>query len=246
MATGEGSVDRKRAPYSDFASEQATVALMVEQTFVFADLAGFTALTEAHGDETAADLATDFSERVRVLVAGVGGGEQKLIGDAVMVRVGSAAAAIELGLGIIDRVCAAPGFPVVRIGMNTGSATRRDGDWFGSAVNVAARVSAAAAGHEVLLTESTRIAAGELADVDLVAAGSRSFKNVGAPVKLYRARRRGEGDHLPEVDPVCRMAVARERAAGSLAFDGSEYLFCSLACARSFAAEPERYARASG
>lgn len=39
-------------------------------TFVFADLAGFTALTEAHGDEHAADLATDIYTRVRERLAG--------------------------------------------------------------------------------------------------------------------------------------------------------------------------------
>ena len=36
-----------------------------EQTFLFADLAGFTALTEAHGDQEAAKLAADFSESLR-------------------------------------------------------------------------------------------------------------------------------------------------------------------------------------
>jgi class 3 adenylate cyclase len=46
--------------------------------------------------------------------------------------------------------------------MHTGPAVERDGDWFGATVNLAARVSAAAAGGETLLTETTRTAAGEV------------------------------------------------------------------------------------
>ena len=55
-------------------------------TFLFADIAGYTALTEAHGDEEAADLARDFCRAVTRLVAADDGQLGKTIGDAVMVR----------------------------------------------------------------------------------------------------------------------------------------------------------------
>ena len=42
-------------------------------------------------------------------------------------------------------------------------------------------------------------------------------------------------------DPVCRMAVDPDRAAGRLMHDGTAYFFCTLACAGEFAREPERY-----
>jgi adenylate cyclase len=77
-------------------------------TFVFADLAGFTALTEAHGDEQAAELAADFCDTVRELLPEYGAEEVKTIGDAVMLRCDEPGAAVELGLRLVDEVGARP------------------------------------------------------------------------------------------------------------------------------------------
>ena len=57
----------------------------VEATFVFADIAGFTALTQAHGDEAAAALVSDFAAAVREELPARGGRQVKVIGDAVAV-----------------------------------------------------------------------------------------------------------------------------------------------------------------
>jgi class 3 adenylate cyclase len=108
------------------------------QTFLFADLSGFTALTEAHGDEQAADLVGGFCVAVRRLLAAHQAQEVKTIGDALMLRAGDAAAAIRLGLRIVHDVGAQHGFPQVRVGMHTGPAVERGGDWFGATVNLAA------------------------------------------------------------------------------------------------------------
>jgi hypothetical protein len=75
-----------------------------------------------------------------------------------MLRTADAAAAIRLGLCIVHDVGARHGFPLVRVGMHTGPAVERGGDWFGATVNLAARVSAAAGGGEALLTEATKAA----------------------------------------------------------------------------------------
>src|SRR5438132_13661274 len=88
------------------------------------------------------------------------------------------------GLRIVEDVGSRHYFPVVRVGMHTGAAVERAGDWFGAAVNLAARVSAAAGGSEVLLTAATRHAAGTLPGVELHARGRRSFKNVAEQVEI--------------------------------------------------------------
>lgn len=167
----------------------------------------------------------------------------KTIGDALMIRGEDAAEAIKLGLEIVHEVGGQHGFPAVRAGMHTGPATERDGDWFGATVNLAARVAGEAPGGEVLLTEATRAAAGEGHNFALRARGRVHLRNVREPVFLFGALRRGvvSTGGLP-LDPVCRMAVDPETAAGSLQHNGTVYVFCSLECARSFAAEPERYA----
>lgn len=212
------------------------------QTFLFADLSGFTALTEAHGDDRAADLVGGFCADVRRVLAEYEAHEVKAIGDALMLRTLDSVAAIRLGLSIVHDVGAQHGFPLVRVGMHTGPAVERDGDWFGATVNLAARVSAATAGGEALLTEATRTAAGEVEGMELRERGRWSFRNVGGLVNIYAAIRQGARSvsGLP-VDPVCRMAVDPWHSAGWLTFDGVEYSFCSLECAGAFAQNPVRY-----
>jgi adenylate cyclase len=212
------------------------------QTFLFADLSGFTALTEAHGDEQAADLVGGFCAAVRGLLVAHQAHEVKAIGDALMLRAGDAAAAVELGLRVVHDVGAQHGFPLVRVGMHTGPAVERAGDWFGATVNLAARVSAAASGGEALLTATTKAAAGEVAGVQLRERGRRTFRNVSEPVLVYAAVRQGARTRtgLP-IDPVCRMAVDPWHSAGRLTYQGVEYCFCSLACAGAFAQHPGRY-----
>jgi len=211
-------------------------------TFLFADLSGFTALTEAHGDEDAADLAAEFCRCVRELLPDHGAAEIKTIGDAMMVRADDPARAVELGVRIVADVGARPSFPIVRVGMHTGPAIKRDGDWFGAAVNLAARISSLAGGDEVLLSEDTRNAAGELNGIELRRHGEHRFKNVRDAVAIFRAAPEGGAEEDRLIDPVCRMAVDPDESIGSLRHQGAEYHFCSLECARAFTAEPERYA----
>ena len=212
------------------------------QTFLFADLAGFTALTEAHGDQHAADVAAEFFSCVRELLDRHPADEVKTIGDALMLRDETAAEAVALGLAIVETVDAREGFPAVRVGMATGEAIEREEDWFGSTVNLAARIAAAAGGMEVLLSEGTRSAAGELAGVELQRRGEVQLKNLSQPVTVFRAVRTGERRGMLPVDPVCRMTVAPDAAAGTLVHAGVEYRFCSLRCAAEFAREPDAYA----
>ena len=126
--------------------------------------------------------------------------------------------------------------------MHTGPAVKRNGDWFGATVNVAARVSGIAAGGEVLVTEATREVAGDVGEVDFHERGRRALRNVEEPVLLYAAvwRRVGSGSSLP-IDPVCRMAVDPDHAVGTITRRGTDY-FCSLACVGRFVAAPDRFA----
>lgn len=159
-------------------------------TFLFTDLVGFTALTASQGDDRAADVALEFYERVRPLLARHRAEEVKAIGDALMLRCDEPAAAIRLGLEIVRSLEAVEGFPPVRVGIHTGPAVCRADDWYGTTVNVAARLCAAAGGGEVLVGEATAEAAGR---VKWAALGERRLhwlKNVTEPVGARLATRR--------------------------------------------------------
>lgn len=215
-------------------------------TFVFADIAGYTALTEAHGDADAAELAAEFCRAISELAAASGGEVIKTIGDAVMVRHSVAAEAVDLGLRAAHDVIAGHGFPAVRVGMHHGPAIAREGDWFGATVNLAARVSALAAGGEVLVTGAVQERASELEGVEYESRGEQRIRNVTAPVPLFAAVRDERSDEARHLDPVCRMLVAEGREAGSFRHGGTLYRFCSLECARRFLSDPDAYAPGEG
>jgi adenylate cyclase len=200
-------------------------------------------MTEAMGDEPAAELAANFCERLESEAPDYGAEPIKRIGDAVMLRCDRAEDAIRFGLHITHEVGDRHYFPTVRVGMHTGAAIERGGDWYGSTVNLAARVSGEASGSEVLLTEATREAAGSVPGAELRERGRRALRNIAEPVLLYAARPEGDvsENRLP-IDPVCRMAVNPERAAGTVIHEGARYHFCSLACLGRFAAAPARFA----
>jgi adenylate cyclase len=212
-------------------------------TFVFADIAGFTALTEAHGDEQAATLVADFCDAVKAELP-ADAAHVKTIGDALMLRIPDPAEAILLGLKITHGLMRGHGAPAVRVGLHHGPAVERDGDYFGATVNMVARISGLAGGGEVLLTGQTAALAAELGGVFYESRGRQVLRNVREPVEIFAAIRQSESTQgrLP-VDPVCRMAVDPDRAAGRLLYEGTAYFFCTLACAGEFAREPERFVR---
>jgi len=125
-------------------------------TFVFADLAGFTALTARWGDDIAAEVALALADAARRLAAEHGGRLVKAMGDRVLLRAHDPAAAVRIGIGIAQ---AAPALRA-RVGIHGGSAVEVDGDVFGLAVNLASRLAAQAAPGEVLVSEPTWRAAG--------------------------------------------------------------------------------------
>ena len=142
-------------------------------TFVFADIAGFTALTEAHGDEAAFALVSDFTNAVRVELDSCSRGarqDDRGRADAADPDPGDG---IVLGLRIANDLMLDHGAPAVRVGLHHGQAVENEGDYFGAAVNLAARVSALATGGEVLVSGSTAALA---PDLDGVFYESRGIK----------------------------------------------------------------------
>jgi adenylate cyclase len=212
-------------------------------TFLFADIAGFTAITEAHGDEEALQLVDDFASAVQTELPRIGGEHVKTVGDALMLRVPDPADAVRLALWVARDAMGGHQAPSVRVGGHVGEAVGRGGDYFGTTINIAARVSALARGGEVLVTGKTAALAPDLDGVLYESRGRQVLRNIAAPVEIFAVIRVDESaDHLV-VDPVCQMAVDPDRAIGRLMLEEAAYHFCSLTCAAAFAQHPERYAQ---
>jgi adenylate cyclase len=112
----------------------------------------------------------------------------KTIGDAVMFVSTDPVALLRAVLNLLRAVEKETDMPQLRIGMANGMAVRRAGDWFGSPVNVASRVTGAARPGAVLVAESVYDAIGSADEFTWSFAGARHLKGVKGEVKLYRAR----------------------------------------------------------
>jgi adenylate cyclase len=164
----------------------------------FADLVGFTRLGEeldaAELGSVAGrltDLALDATVPPVRLV--------KTIGDAVMlVGVRDVDPVLETALRLLERSDEqGEEFPQLRIGVASGEALGRAGDWYGRPVNLASRITAYARPGSVLATNEVHAAA--RGDYNWSQAGVRRFKGIREPVGLMRARRAGSAS--PAGDP---------------------------------------------
>jgi adenylate cyclase len=128
-------------------------------TFVFVDLAGYTALTETRGDRAAARVATEFLRAMSVLSREHGTWQVKSMGDGVMIWAPDPARAVALAADTLEDVGTREDLLPVRVGVHTGPAVMCGWDWYGSTVNVAARLASEAGPNEALVSATSRAAA---------------------------------------------------------------------------------------
>ncbi len=221
------------------------VGTSIEATFCFVDIAGYTALTDAHGELAAADLVDEFSELIRLSVQ-PSGQLQSLEGDSAFLVFPDPLVAVDTLLALYKWIADRHDFPIVRAGLHHGSALFRGNRYFGSTVNLAARVAARATGGQILCTKNVAEALSRsgIPDIELEHQGLVSFRNLPQPVDLYEIV-------LPScsreyaIDPVCKMQVDTRRAAGILHFNNKTYWFCSPSCVERFAKQPSSYVQPS-
>jgi adenylate cyclase len=148
----------------------------------FADLAGYTRLTEEEGEEEAVSAVERFIENVEVTLPD-DARVIKTIGDEVMVVGSDAAALVDWAVGFQAMV--ADERPLPRIGIHYGLTLYRDGDYYGREVNQAARVVARAAGGEVVVTREVVAMAG--AHLEFERIGEVRLKGFSAATELFVA-----------------------------------------------------------
>jgi adenylate cyclase len=182
---------------------------VAEQTFVFCDLVGFTALADVEGDERAAVVAGALQLRVEDVTAQHDAQVVKRMGDAAMIRCEDPAAAVRLALRLVEDVEADPVLPPVRVGIHSGTAVAHEGDWFGRAVNVASRLCSVAAGGEVLVSESTLARARELPSVAVGERRLHWLKNVTEPVAARVAELENRTARFARLAERCPFGVGR-------------------------------------
>jgi len=158
----------------------------VQMAFCFVDLTGFTRYTEEEGDEEAFDLVERFVETVEATLPSEAL-VVKTIGDEVMIVSPDPVTVTEWAVGFLGLFHERP---QPRVGIHCGHAVYRDGDYFGSEVNLAHRVVARALGGEVMVTTAVADAIGESGYLEFDPIGGVDLKGFSDPVELFVARAR--------------------------------------------------------
>jgi class 3 adenylate cyclase/YHS domain-containing protein len=207
-------------------------------TFAFVDLAGYTAAAWAHGDDVAARLAITLHD-----LAGNAAGPKdrivKSIGDAVMCQSADPRSSLEWHARLFDAVAAEEHLLELRAGCHHGDAVEHEGDFYGTTINIAARLAALAGPCELLATAEVA-AAGRTLGWAVSGRGDQRLRNIAEPVGVWAIGIPTAG-RAPTIDPVCQMRLTPGAAKGILELDGRTYEFCSDECHDRFMGDPTSY-----
>jgi predicted ATPase/class 3 adenylate cyclase len=160
-------------------------------TFLFTDVEGSTRRWEADAQAMRAALVVH-DKVLRTAIEAYDGFLFSHTGDGFVAAFASPMSAVNAAIDA-QRELQLP----VRMGLATGEAELRDGDYFGTVLNRAARVMAAGHGGQILLAESTAVL---LSGVDLVDLGPRRLRDVPNPITVFQVNAPG----LPEDFPPLR------------------------------------------
>ncbi len=162
----------------------------VRMAFCFVDLTGFVRFTEEEGDDEAIDLVERFVETVEATLPA----EAlivKTIGDEVMIVSPDPVTLTEWAVGFLALF---PDRPQPRVGLHYGRAVYREGDYFGTEVNLSHRVVARALGGEVMVTTAVAQAIGDSEYLRFDPIGRVELKGFGDPVELFVVSARDPDD----------------------------------------------------
>jgi len=157
------------------------------ESIVFADLSGYTQLTERSGDEMAAEASLKLSQLASEVAAQHRGDVVKLLGDGVLIHFRDPGDAVRGSLDLVER--AGPhGLPPAHVGVNAGPMLYDEGDYFGRTVNVASRIASLAEAGQIYVGEGL---AGSVPEEGfrLVEVGAFELKGIAEPVRILEAIR---------------------------------------------------------
>jgi predicted ATPase/class 3 adenylate cyclase len=173
-------------------------------TFLFTDIEGSSRLWEERPEAMQAAL-TRHDELLRKAIEGHGGYVVKATGDGFHAAFATAdagvVAAVAAQRALTAEAWKLPNPLQVRIGLHTGAASSRDGDYFGSSVNRAARLMSVAHGGQIVVSLATEELLRDSMPVgcELIDLGEHRFRGLGRAERVFQVRGPGLPDHFPRL-----------------------------------------------
>ena len=198
----------------------------ISRALLMADLSGYTALTDTHGAFTAADLIDRYVEIVTASLVG-SSVLQERSGDAVLVIADTADDLLATAVMMLQAADDEHNFLQLHGGLHYGHLLERKGAYFGTAINLTARIAARAHSGSFWCSSSFARALSANSLCHLQSKGKFSFKNLDEETELFELVCPNRRSY--HVDPVCRMLLQDESK--TVRHPSIEQLyFCSNGC----------------
>ena len=203
------------------------------------DLSGYSAMTEAHGPQSAAGLIRRF---LKIIDGSISGNTRLIerVGDEVVLASQNIDDLIKTAINIQHLAEVEPGFLSVHIGIHFGEIYEDAGHLYGSALNITARIVSCATGGQILCSASAKEKIKDLSDFRIESLGPKKFKNIRHAIHLYKIMNKATAQEKFR-DPVCHMKISVTENSIKLQYRQNDYFFCSMDCLSKFASEPEQY-----
>jgi adenylate cyclase len=201
---------------------------------LMADLSGYTALTEVHGDRAAMLVINKFLDIAKKSLAG----ESKLLeraGDQLVIISEDADDLARTALALLRNSERESHFLPIHAGLHYGTVFEHQGHFYGGTLNLAARISARAKGNRILCSEDFIDAMAEPELYRTVYQGSVNFKNVFEAREIFELQAESNDERFePKIDPICQMQLDEEELNISYHNGHEDYHFCSEDCKEIF------------
>jgi len=193
---------------------------------LIADLSGYTALTEAHGSLSAADLIDKYVDIVKASLIG-DSMLQERVGDEVMIVSNSADDLLATAELLLQTTQEEYNFLEVHGGLHFGKLLKRNNSYFGSALNLTASIASQASAGTFLCSHDFINAICDTLLYKFKLKGKYSFKNVADEKEIFEISLEKPAHFY--IDPICRMIVNKEKTYFSHPYQ-SHVLSCSQTC----------------
>lgn len=208
----------------------------INTSFLIADLAGYTALTEIHGGFSASDLIHRYIELVEDSIKK----DTRLverIGDEVLITSDSIGGLIDTSLTLLNTIENEPHFPSVHMGLHSGLVIKRDGKYYGHTLNLTSRICSYARAGQILCSQEIVDTVKNSGKYSFLKLGNIQFKNVTDPLAVFEIVVDSKRESI-SFDPVCKMQIDINKSPAKLVYDGNTYFFCSYRCLKKIIKNP--------
>jgi class 3 adenylate cyclase len=205
------SKDKKKSCIQDLLNEKEKIEKSIVDQFqeyvaiMFTDIVGYTNYVETHGDIAAKSFLQLHNEIVFSIIEKHSGNIIKTIGDAVMASFIDTKKAVIAGIEIqkalkqYNETAENVKKINIRIGINTGNALKDGDDYFGDAVNIAARIEPAASAGQVMVSKSVYNLVKYDNTIFCSYHGLKKVKGKSEALELYRVFLTPEEQRLQEI-----------------------------------------------